>query len=134
MKAIPLPLPVQRHEEQLPDLQAFQQCLAILATGQCVGQLAAQLAGHAQRQQHILQLGRQLLEYRTQQVVAHRRLVPCGQGLQTAALRLMAQPQAGQLHADHPALGLCIQRLHAGFIQSQAAIVQIIAGLARVQT
>ena len=113
VEAIPLAFAIQRQEEQLHGLQALQQRLAVLAPGQGVGQVAAQLAGNARASS----AGRQAsVRDRRQQIGADRLLVAVEQG-HFLHLRLLAQPQADEMHAHHPAFGLAIERLQAGLVR-----------------
>ncbi len=127
VEAIPLAFAIQRQEEQLHGLQALQQRLAVLAPGQGVGQVAAQLAGNARGQQRFLQVARQAFEDRRQQIGADRLLVAVEQG-HFLHLRLLAQPQADEMHAHHPAFGLAIERLQAGLVQIETAALEVFAG------
>ncbi len=92
-----------------------------------VGQVAAQLAGNARGQQRFLQVARQAFEDRRQQIGADRLLVAVEQG-HFLRLRLLAQPQADEMHAHHPAFGLAIERLQAGLVQIETAALEVFAG------
>ncbi|MDT4830187.1 hypothetical protein FQZ97_636410 [compost metagenome] len=133
VEAVPLALAIQRQEEQLHGLQPLQQGLAVLASGQGVGEVAGQLRRHAQGQQHFLHLRRQLLEHRAQQMVAERHLIAADRGHRRRPLRLVTQQQAAQLDADHPALGLHVQGIQRLVVQHQAVADQVVAGFLPAQ-
>ena len=133
VEAVPLTLAVQWQEEQLHGLQLFQQMLAVMPTSQRIGQVATELLCHPEGQQQLLLIGGQLLKHTAQQVRAYRCLIGAHIGNLCCGLRLMTQPETGQMHAHHPAFGLAVQRRKRHRVQLQATALQVIAGFRLAQ-
>ena len=131
MVAVPHPLVVQRHQEQVGPLQLLQDPLAVAAGGRCgvrrvtvggqqgVAQRGAQPVEHAGGQQEASGRGWLAVQHLGHQVVGHQP-VPPGEGAhERRRVGSVAKGQPGQLQPGRPALGPLDQRRHLRLGQAQ---------------
>ena len=129
--AVPDPLVVQRHQEQVGPLQLLQDRLAVAGGGRCgvrpvgvggqqgVAQRGAQPVEHAGGEQEASGRGRLAVQDLGRQVVGDQP-VPAGEGgHERRRVGPVAQGQPGQLQPGRPALGALDQRRHLRLGQSQ---------------
>ena len=119
--AVPDPLVVQRHQEQVGPLQLLQDRLAVPGGGgqQRIAQRGAQPVEHAGGQQKASGRGRPAVQHLGRQVVGHQ-AVPAGEGgHERRRVGPVAQRQPGQLEPGRPALGALDQRRHLRVGQAQ---------------
>ncbi len=112
MKAIPVPLFVERHQKEVGPLQGFQQLLARLLPGDCPAQGCVDLREDCRLQEELLDGRRLPLENVLMHIVYNEAMTPTQCPDKGGGILVPAQGERSQLQSCHPAFGAAPEPHH----------------------
>jgi hypothetical protein len=130
--AVPLPMIVERRQEEVGVLELYQQACGAVATGGGVAERAGHPLEDRRLHQEVAHRRHQRIEGNLGEVVADVARGPAEVGDGTLAIRLVPQREVGEIEPGGPSLGVLVERGGGPQRQPQAkGVVQEAPGLLR---